>query len=85
MYGLEAEPQVEAVKKTRPHEQCVVDDHVTDNTGLEGDPLDYSRYNKVVVLCLGCHHEHSRYYHEGEIEKASLKCLWESQSTETES
>ena len=53
MYGSEVEPQVEAIKKIGPHEQCMVDDHVTDNTGLEGDPLDYSRYNKVVVLYLG--------------------------------
>ena len=65
------------VQKTRPHEQCEADGHVTDNTGLECDPVDYSRYNKVVVLCIGCHHEHSRNHREGEIEKASTKCLCE--------
>ena len=63
------------VQKTGPHEECKADDHVTDNTGLECDPIDYSRYNKVTALCYGCHHEHSKNYNEGEIEKASPKCL----------
>ena len=43
MYGLGAKPQVEVVKKTGPHEQCVVDGYVTDNNSLEGDPLDYNK------------------------------------------
>ena len=72
------------VQKTRPHEQCEADSHVTDNTGLECDPVDYSRYNKVAVICIGCHHEHSRNHREGKIEKASTKCLWEPQSAESE-
>ena len=44
----EAEPQleVEAVQKIGLLEQCQADDHVTDNTDLECDPVDYSRYNK---------------------------------------
>ena len=50
---------MEAVQKTGLHEQCEADGHVTDNTGLEGDPIDYSRYNKVDNLCLGGHHEYS--------------------------
>ena len=36
-----------------------MDDHVIDNTDLEGDPVDYSRYDKVAGLCLGGHHEYS--------------------------
>ena len=48
----EVDPQleVEAVQKTGLHEQCESDDHVIDNAGLEGDPIDYNRYNKVVGL-----------------------------------
>ena len=63
----EVDPQleVEAVQKTRLHEQREVDDHVTDNTSLEGDPVDYSRYNKVVGLFLGGHHEYSGNHCEG--------------------
>ena len=57
--------EVEAVQKTGLHEQCKADDHVTDNTGLEGDPVDYSRYNKVDGLCLSGHHEYSRNHCEG--------------------
>ena len=53
------------VQKTGLREQCKADDHVIDNTGLEGDPIDYSRYNKVVGLCLGGHHEYSRNHCEG--------------------
>ena len=75
MYGSKAESKVEAIRKTEPHEQCMVDDHVTDNTCLECDPLDYSRYNKVVVFYLGCHHEHFKSHRKGEFEKALLKCL----------
>ena len=45
------------VQKTGLHEQYEADGHVTDNTGLEGDPINYSRYNKVNGLCLGGHHE----------------------------
>ena len=85
MYGSEAEPQVEAVQKIGPHEQCVVNGHVLDNTSLECDPLDYNRYNKVVVFCLSCHHEHFRSHCEGEIKKASPKCLGEPQGAKTES
>ena len=77
MYGLGAEPQVEEVQKTGPHEQCVVDNHVTKNTGFECDPLDYSKYNKVAILCFGCHHEQSENHCKGEIEKTSPKCLGE--------
>ena len=62
----------------------MVDDHV-DNASLECDLLNYSRYNKVVVLYLDCHHKHSENHREGEIEKASPKCLWEPQDVETES
>ena len=63
---MEADPQLEmeAVQKTGLHEQCAADDHVTDNTGLEGDLIDYSRYNKVVSLCLGGHHEYFENYCE---------------------
>ena len=61
-----------------------MDNHVTDNTVLECDPVDYSRYNKVVGPCLGGHHEYSRNHHEGEMEQASLECLWIPQSAETE-
>ena len=55
----EVDPQleVEAVWKTGLHEQCEVDDLVIDNIGLEGDPIDYNMYNKVVGLCLGGHHK----------------------------
>ena len=62
----EAEPQleVEAVQKTGPHEYCEANDNVTDNTGLECDPVDYNRYNKVVGLCLGGHHKHSGNHHK---------------------
>ena len=81
----EAEPQLKAVQKTRPHEQCEADGHVTDNTSLECDPVDYSRYNKVIGPYLGGHHEHPGNHHEGEMEKASPKCLWKPQSVETES
>ena len=50
----EVDPQLEVVvvQKTGVHEQCVANDHVYDNIGLEGDSVDYSRYNKVV----GKHH-----------------------------
>ena len=63
----EVDPQLEAeaVQKTRLHEQCEADDHVTNNTSLEGDPIDYSRYNKVASLCLSGHHEYSRNHCEG--------------------
>ena len=83
----EAEPQleVEAIQKTRSHEQCEANSHVTDNTDLEYDPIDYSRYNKVAGLCLVGHHEHSENHRKGEMEQASPKCLWKPQSTETES
>ena len=85
MYSSKVEPQVEVVQKTEPHEQCVVGGHITYNTDLECDPLDYNRDNKVIVLCLSCHHEHSGIHHEGEIEKASPKCLWEHRGAKTES
>ena len=49
--------------------------HVTNNTGLKGDPVYYSRYNKVVGLCLDGHHEYSKNHREGETEQASPKCL----------
>ena len=83
----EANPQleVEAVQKTGLHEQCEADDHVTDNTSLEGDLVDYSRYNKVAGLCLGGHHEYSGNHRVGEMEQASLKCMGKPQSVETES
>ena len=60
----------------RPHKQCETDDHVTNNTNLKSDPINYNRYNKIVGLCLGGHHEHSENHHEGEMEQASPKCLW---------
>ena len=63
------------VQKTGLHEQYEADGHVTDNTGLEGDPINYSRYNKVNGLCLGGHHELSGNHREGEMEQASPKCL----------
>ena len=50
---------------TRLHEQCEVNGHVTDNTGLEGDPIYYKKYNKVASLCLGGHHENSENHREG--------------------
>ena len=83
----EAEPQleVEAVKKIGLLEQCEADDHVTDNTDLECDPVDYSRYNKVASLCLGGHREYSKNHHEDKMEQASPKFLWKPQSAETES
>ena len=62
-----------------------MDDNVTDYTGLKCDPRDYSRYNKVAILCFGCHHEHSGNHREGEIQKASPKCLGEPQGAKTES
>ena len=63
----EADPQleVESVQKTRLHEKCKADGQVTDNTSLEGDPIGYNRYNKVVGLCLGDHHEYSENHREG--------------------
>ena len=61
-----------------------MDDHVIDNTGLECEPVDYSRYNEVVGLCLNGHHEYSENHHEGEMEQASPKSLWKPQSVETE-
>ena len=63
----EVDPQleVEAVQKTGLHEQCEVDDYVIDNIGLKGDLVDYYRYNKVVGLCLGGHHEYSGNHLEG--------------------
>ena len=42
-----------------------MDDHVTDNTGLEGDLADYNRYNKVVSLCLDGNHKYSENHREG--------------------
>ena len=83
--GAASQLEVEAVQKTGPYGQCETDGHVTDNTGLEYDPIDYSRYNKVVDLCLGEHHKQFRNHCEGEIEQASLKYLWKPQSVETES
>ena len=82
-----ADPQlrVEAVQKTRLHDQCEADNHVTDNTSLEGDPINYNRYNKVVGLCLGGHHEYSGNHREGETEQASLKCMGKPQSVKIES
>ena len=56
---------MEAVQKTRLHELCEANDHVADNIGLEGDPVNYSRYNKVVGLSLGGHHEYSGNHCEG--------------------
>ena len=75
---VEAKPhlEVEAVQKIGPHEQCEADNHVTDNTGLECDSVDYSRYNKVVGLCLDGHHKYSGNHYEVEMEQASLKYLW---------
>ena len=81
---VDPELEVEAVQKTGLHEQCEVG-YVTDNTSLDGDPIDYSKYNKVVSLCLGGHHEYSENHHKGEMEQASLKCLWKPRSVETES
>ena len=48
----EVDPQLEeeAVQKTELHEQCEVDEHVIDNTGLKDDPIDFNRYNKVASL-----------------------------------
>ena len=66
--GVDTQLEVEKVQKTRLHEQCEEEDHVTDNTGLEGDPIDYSRYNKVFSLCLGSHHKYSGNHREGETE-----------------
>ena len=62
----EVDPQleVEVVQKTMLHERCEADGHVTDNTGLEGDPVDFNRYNKVDGLCLGSHHEYSKNHRE---------------------
>ena len=76
---------MEAVQKNGPHEQYKADGHVTNNTSLECNPVDYNRYNKVVGFCLGGHHEYSRNHHEGEMEQASPKCLWKPQSDEIES
>ena len=45
----EVDPQLEVVA-VGVHEQCVANDHVYDNIGLEGDSVDYSWYNKVVGL-----------------------------------
>ena len=67
---------MEAVQKTGPHEHCELDDHIIDNIGLKCDPVDYNKYNKVVGLCVGGHHEHSGNHREGEMEQASPKCLW---------
>ena len=63
----EVDPQLEAkaIQMTRLHEQCEVNGHVTDNTGLEGDPIYYKKYNKVASLCLGGHHENSENHREG--------------------
>ena len=36
--------EVEAVHKTGLLEHCEADDHVTDNTSLEGDLVNYSMY-----------------------------------------
>ena len=66
------DPQL-AVQKTGLHEQCEADDHVTDNTCLECDPIYYSRCNEVVGLCLGSHHEYSRNHYKGEMEQALPK------------
>ena len=82
--GAEPQLEVEAIQKTRPYEQCEANDHVTDNTGLECDRVNYSRYNKVASLCLDGHHEHFG-NHEDEMEQASPKCLWKPQSAETKS
>ena len=63
----EANPrlEVEAVQKTRLHEQCEANDHVIDNIGLEGHPIDYNRYNKVVSLYLRGHHKYFGNHREG--------------------
>ena len=42
-----------------------MDDHVTNNTNLEGDSIDYNRYNKVVGFCLSGHHEYFGNHYEG--------------------
>ena len=80
----EADPQL-AVQKTRRHEQCEVDDHVTDNTCLEYDPVYYSRYNEVASLCLGGYHEYFENHCEGEMEQALSKSHWKAQRAEIES
>ena len=43
------------------HKQCEADDHVTDNTCLECDSVDYSRYNEVAGLCFSGHHRGVRW------------------------
>ena len=83
----EVDPQlkVEAVQKTVLHEQCEANDHVTDNTCLECDPINYNRYNEVVGLCLEGHHEYSRNHRKGEMEQALPKSHWKPQRAKTES
>ena len=61
----EADPQLEAVQKTRLHDQCKANDHVTDNIGLEGDLVYCNRYNKVAVLYFNGHHENFGNHREG--------------------
>ena len=72
---MEADTQleVEAVQKTRLHDQCEADNHAIDNTCLECDPVYYSRYNEVTGLYLDGHHEYSENHHEGEMKQALPK------------
>ena len=72
---MKADPQV-AVQNIGLHEQCEADDHVTDNTCLECDPVYYSRYNEAASLCLGGHHEYSGNHHKGEMEQTLPKSHW---------
>ena len=81
--GAASQLKVDAVQKTGSYEQCEADSHVTDNTDIEYDPVNYSRYNKVVGLYFGSHHEHSGNHHEGEREQGSLTYLWKPRSVET--
>ena len=81
---MKTDPQL-VVQKTGLHEQCEADDHVTDNTYLECEPIYYSRYNEVVGLYLSGRHEYSRNHHEGEMEKALPKSNRKLQRAETES
>ena len=74
-----------AGQKTRRHEQCEADDHVTDNIYLECDPVYYNRYNEVAGLCHNSHHKHSGNHREGEMEQALPKSHWKPQRAETES
>ena len=77
--------ETEAGKKTGRHEQCEADNHVTDNICLKCDLIYYSRYNEVVGLCLGGHHEYSGNHSKGDMEQALPKSHWKPQRAETES